>query len=406
MIRKNMLFRNGFVQAILMSGLFSQCGIWVRNFAVLLYVMDISGGDSFAVSMISVAEYAPIFLFSFIGGVFADRWRPKKTIVWCELLSSLSVLIVFLLLETGSWKTIFLATLCSSILSQFAQPAGMKLFKLHVPDEQAPLCMSLLQTLFSLFMVAGPVMGTLVYRQFGIQFAMLLTCLCFMLSALAILFIPPDRSGKSAHESAKSAALLRDMANGLRYVRERAALVRLTVCFALVGLGVGILSPLSIFLVTERLGLSAGQLPWISVPYGLGEIAGGIATFALAAKVSPLRLLLAGLLANAFGILVSGWSSALWLTMAAQFVIALFQPAIFAGNQALVMKHTDPAYIGRVTGIRTPLMTGSMLLATGCAGALKHALSLPTVYGLAAMCFLAGSLVIVRLNRKKTGMDG
>ena len=97
--------------------------------------------ECFAISMISVAEYGPIFLFAFIG-VFADRWRPKATIVWCEILSACSVFIVFLMLESGSWGAVFFATLCSSILSQFAQPSGMKLFKIHVPDEYASMGMS------------------------------------------------------------------------------------------------------------------------------------------------------------------------------------------------------------------------------------------------------------------------
>lgn len=61
------LFRNRFVQAIMMAGLFMQVGIWIRNFAVLLFVMEMTNGDAFAVSMISVAEFAPIFVFSFIG---------------------------------------------------------------------------------------------------------------------------------------------------------------------------------------------------------------------------------------------------------------------------------------------------------------------------------------------------
>lgn len=180
------LLRNGFVRAVMISTLFSQMGIWIRNFAVLLYVMEVTGGDSFAVSMISVAEYAPIFIFSFIGGVFADRWRPKRTMVWCECLSSLSVFIVFVMLEVGTWKIIFLATLYSSILSQFAQPSGMKLFKNHVRDEDAQSCMSLLQTITSVFMVLGPILGTLVYQQFGIEVSILTTSACFLLSAFSL----------------------------------------------------------------------------------------------------------------------------------------------------------------------------------------------------------------------------
>jgi len=75
------LLKNRFVRAILFSALFLQIGIWVRNFAILLFVMEKTDGDPFAISMISVAEFAPIFIFSFIGGTFADRWRPKKTMV-------------------------------------------------------------------------------------------------------------------------------------------------------------------------------------------------------------------------------------------------------------------------------------------------------------------------------------
>jgi hypothetical protein len=43
----------------------------------LFYVKEMTNNDAFAVSLISVAEFAPIFVFSFIGGTFADRWRPN-----------------------------------------------------------------------------------------------------------------------------------------------------------------------------------------------------------------------------------------------------------------------------------------------------------------------------------------
>ncbi|EGG34961.1 MFS transporter [Paenibacillus sp. HGF5] len=394
------LLRNGFVRAVFMSNLFSQLGIWIRNVAVLLYVMDMTSGDAFAVSMISVAEYGPIFLFSFIGGVFADRWRPKATIVWCEMLSACSVFLVFLMLESGSWGAVFFATLCSSVLSQFAQPAGMKLFKIHVKDEDASIGMSLLQTLFSIFMVIGPVLGTWVFQQWGALTSLLLTGISFMLSALAMLFVPKDPKA-ATDTTAPAPSILGDMADGIRYVSFKRDLLRLSLCFLVVGLGVGLISPLAIFLVTERLGMSAQDLPWITIPYGVGEILGGIVTFALASRIAPVRLLMMGLIVNGAGILMLGLSTALWLTMLSQFIIALLQPAIFIGNHTLVMQQTEQAYIGRVTGIRTPLMTGAMLITMGCSGAMKNALSLTYVYGLAGICFLFGFLMILPLLRHR-----
>jgi hypothetical protein len=85
--------------------------------------------------------------------------------------------------------------------------------------------------------------------------------------------------------------------------------------------------------------------------------------------------------------------------MMAQFLIAFFQPAIFIGNNALVMMYTEQRFIGRVTGIRTPLMTGSMVVMMGLSGKFKDMFSLGIMYGLAGAFFLVGFLIILPLGR-------
>lgn len=145
------LFANRFVQSILFSGLFLQLGIWVRNFAILMFVTEQTNKDQLAISMISIAEFGTIFLFSFIGGTFADRWRPRRTMVLCDLLRALSVFIVLMALMFSGWKAIFFATLVSSVLSQFSQPSSVKLFKLHVPESLMQLGMSMNQTMQSIY---------------------------------------------------------------------------------------------------------------------------------------------------------------------------------------------------------------------------------------------------------------
>ncbi|MGV2794612.1 MFS transporter, partial [Clostridium perfringens] len=120
------LFRNRFYQTILISNIFLQIGIWVRNFAILMFVTDMTNNDPVAVSLISVVEFAPIFVFSFIGGAFADRWKPKRTMIWCDFLSAASVFAVLFTLMYGSWEAVYFATFISAILSQFSQPSVMK----------------------------------------------------------------------------------------------------------------------------------------------------------------------------------------------------------------------------------------------------------------------------------------
>lgn len=391
------LFRNRYVRAILLSGLFLQIGIWVRNFAILLFVMEQTNGDAFAVSMISVAEYAPIFLFSFLAGTFADRWRPKRTMVWCEILSAVSVLLVLLTFVFGTWKAVFFATLISAILSQFSQPSGMKLFKLHVPAEQLQTGMSAYQTLFALFMVLGPILGTFVFQALGLEIAMVITAVAFLCAAAVLYLLPPDPVEEKSAE--KKTVILEEMASGLRYVKSNRVLTLLGFCFAGAGLGLGLVQPLGIFLVTERLGLPKESLQWLLMVQGIGMITGGALAMAFAKSVAPQKLLVIGMLGNAIALSVSGISTMQWLTLSANLLSGLLLPCIQIGINTIIMKYTEGAFIGRVNGILTPLFTGSMVLTMSAAGKMKEYFSLLTIYQTSAILFLIGMMFIVPLIR-------
>ncbi|AWX53926.1 MULTISPECIES: MFS transporter [Brevibacillus] len=394
------VLKNRYVRAILLSAFLLQIGVWVRNMAILLYVMDHTGGDPFAVSMISVAEYAPIFLFSFLAGTFADRWKPRKTMVWCELLSALSVIGVLLTFVYGSWKAIFFATLISAILSQFSQPSGMKLFKLHVPGEQLQVGMSAYQTIFAIFMVFGPIVGTFVFQQWGMEIAMVITAVAFLSAAGVLYLLPPDRVEK---EGQQETALLGEMVSGIRYVFSSRVLSMLGFCFLAVGFSLGMIQPLGIFLVTEQLQLPKESLQWLITAQGVGMIAGGAMTMAAAKTIPPQKLLVMGLLGNAVAVAICGMSANLWLTLVAQFIAGLLLPSIQIGINTMLLKNTESTFIGRVNGILTPLFTGSMVVMMSITGVLKLYLPLAVIYGIAAFLMIIGLSFILPLYRMREG---
>jgi predicted MFS family arabinose efflux permease len=396
------LFTSRVFQAIIISGLFLQIGIWVRNFAVLLFVMDQTKGDPFAVSMISVAEFAPIFIFSFIGGTFADRWRPKKTMVWCDILSALSVFAVLITLIFGDWHVVFFATLISAILSQFSQPSGMKLFKMHLPEEQLQASMSVYQTLIAVFMVLGPSIGTFIFQSFGIHISIALTGIAFFLSAFALAFLPADHV---TGEEVRQTSLIEEMQSGVRYVLAKKELSLLGLSFLAAGLGLGFIHPLSIFLVTEQLGLAKENLQWLLMVNGVGMIIGGGVVMVFAKTLAPQRLLMMGLLVNAIGLAVMGFSTNLWITLTAEFFNGLMLPCIQIGINTLILQRTESEYIGRVNGILTPLFTGSMVLTMSAAGVLKENFSLTAIFEFSAFLFILGLLCILPIYNLKQGSD-
>ncbi|WP_066070276.1 MFS transporter [Neobacillus soli] len=388
------LFRNKVIRTLLLSTFFLQIGIWVRNYSILLFVVEKTNEDPVAVSLISVAEFAPIFLFSFIGGTFADRWRPKRTMIWCDFLSAISIFVVLLALVFGGWKVIFFATLVSSILSQFSQPSGMKLFKLHVKEELIQMGMSIYQTIFALFMILGPVLGTFVYQHFGIDVAIAIMGVAFLLSAGILFLLPKDYE---IEEKAESTTVMQEMKAGFKYVWNSRALTLLGGSFAAAGLALGLTQPLAVFLVTEQLGLPKEQLQWLMAAFGIGMILGGGLTVGLAKNIAPQILLAIGMSVSALGFIVMGFSDLFWLTLTAEFISGLFMPCIHIGINTMILKNTDSAFIGRVNGILNPIFMGTMVITMTASGWLKKTFSLVAMYETTALLFIVGVLILVPL---------
>jgi len=395
------LFRNRFVRVLLLSALFLQIGVWVRNLAVLMYVMEKTGGDAVAVSLVQLAEYAPIFLFSFVGGTFADRWRPKRTMVGCDLTSALFAFLVLPAMERISWTAALAAVFVSSVLSQFSQPAGMRLFKRHVPEKWVQTGMSLYQTLIAAFMIAGPILGTMVYESFGIEAAVAVMGAAFLASACVLAFLPPD----SAEDGSRSGSVLADMAAGFRYVRANRVLMLLGGHFASAGLALGLIQPLTVFVVTEKLGLPKEQLQWLLAANGVAMLIGGALTAGWSRKIAPETLLLVGALVSSLSVLTIGLSTNLGLTLLAEFSVGLVLPGIQVGIATLVLRSTEADFVGRVNGILNPLFMGTMVATMAVSGWLKERLSLEPLFLAATVLFCIGALFVFPLFAARRAPD-
>ena len=383
-------FRNRFVQVIIASSIFLQIGIWVRNFAILLFVMDKTNNDPVAVSLISVAEFAPIFIFSFIGGTFADRWKPKRTMVWCDLLSAISVFAVLLTIIFGTWQGVFFVTFISSILSQFSQPSAMKLFKVHVPEEFLQTGMAIFQTLMSIFMIIGPMLGTIVFQKFGIDISIAIMGVAFLLSAAVLTLLPSD---EKIERKEASTNFVEELKEGFAYVWQERALTILGSVFATCGLAVGIIQPLGVFLIVERLGLPKENLQILLMVNGAAMFIGGGLIMTISKKIMPQKLLAIGLVVNFISMIGMGLSSSWLVILLFQFFNGFFMPCIQIGINTLILQLTKAEFVGRVNGVLNPMFMGFMVITMSLTGWLKSQFSLEILYIGAGVLFLLGAIL-------------
>lgn len=363
------LFRNKFYQTILISNIFLQIGIWVRNFAILMFVSEKTHNDPLAISLISVVEFAPIFVFSFIGGAFADRWKPKKTMIWCDFLSAVSVFVVLITLLYESWETVYFATFISAILSQFSQPSVMKLFKQHVHPDQVQQGMALFQSLIAIFMVLGPSLGIFAYHQFGIHLSIGVMGVAFLLSAVVLFRIPADETPEE--KSPRQSNIRQELAAGFRYVWGSPVLKVLGATFAIAGFSVGTIQTLGLFLVTENLGKSEEFLQFLLMVNGIAMLIGGAVVMTLAKRIPPQILLAFGITISALCIAGMGFSTSVPLTLTLQFINGLTMPCIQIGINTLILQWTEQEYVGRVNGVLSPMFMGMMVIMMSLSGVLK-----------------------------------
>ncbi|GMK37312.1 MFS transporter [Paenibacillus sp. CCS19] len=395
------MWSNRYVRTIFLSRLLLHLGIWIRNYAVLLYVTDITHNNAVDVSLISAAEFAPIFLFALIGGTVADRWQPKRTMVWSDRLSALSVVAVLIALIYGGWVSLLVGSFVSASLSQFSQPSAMKLYKQHVPGDQLQRVMAMYQTLVAIFMVLGPVVGTFIYIQLGIHASLIITAILFFSASIILATLPRDIEEKRTDASG---SFYKELKAGMSYITSNPTLRTLGLTFGVVGLASGVTQPLQIFIVIEQLGLEKSFLQWVVMTSGAAMLVGGAVIMSIAKKVKPQLLLMFGLLVSAVCTVAIGASTMIWLSLILVFISGLVYPCIQGGIQTLIVRNTEMAYMGRVSGAIMPIFMGMMVLGMFLSGVLKKAFSLLAVFELSGVLIVIGALMLlplVRVRRKQ-----
>ncbi|WP_315372129.1 MFS transporter [Paenibacillus xylanexedens] len=389
----NTLFRNKAFLIVTGSDLLQNLAIWIRNMAILYYVMDRTQGSPIAVSLITVLEYAPIFVFSIIGGALADRWNPKRTMILGDILSALSIVMIIGVLSSGYWQILYVATFVSSIVSQFSQPSSLKIVRRNVKGEHLQSAIAITQSGQSLFLILGPIVGTFIYTAMGIQASMYALLTLFLISALLLTLLPKDATQRKTNTS-----LLADIKEGWQYVARSRSLKMLSLVFICIGLSAGLISPLGIFLITERLGLEATSLQFLSGASGVGLLIGGGIAAAVSAKLNQTLTLLVGVLCLAVATMGEVLSSWFWLTLLISFLSSISMAFINVIISTYLVTRIDEHLIGRVNGTITPLFIGSMLLGSSMAGVLMNSTSIFIVYAISVTVMILGIVPAMRIQ--------
>ena len=190
----------------------------MMTFVALPWQMYRLTKSSFAVGMLGVTEFVPIFLMAFIGGALADAVDRRRMALVTEALLALGTgVLIFnsLLPQPRVWLLYVCAALCLVALAP-----EHSLIPRIVPPELMPAAAALKSLSGTIGMIGGPALGGLLVATAGPTAAYSIDFVTFAASlvALALIRAVPPPVGADAPS-------LRSIVEGVRYARSRPELL-------------------------------------------------------------------------------------------------------------------------------------------------------------------------------------
>lgn len=192
------------------------------SYVVLAWQMFQLTKSSFAVGMLGLAEFVPVFFMAFVGGALADYVNRRRLILLTEAILTFNagILIVNSILPHPQIWVLYLVTGVSGALMGLQRPAREALAPQIVTPEQMPAIAALGSLRFNFGMIVGSALGGLIAARFGAVTAYALDFATFLVSLVTLWMmrtVPPPAGAVFPG--------LRSIVEGLRYARRRQELL-------------------------------------------------------------------------------------------------------------------------------------------------------------------------------------
>ncbi|MDY0910655.1 MFS transporter [Microbacterium sp. CFBP9034] len=247
--------------------------------AMPVLVVDVLGADPFEVGVVAAAQFVPYAVLGLVAGVYVDRWRRRRVLVWASIGRAVSLGLIPVLWFTGVlhlWVLVVLLLLFGSF-AVFGFAATQSLLP-QIVDRRALLAANArLDQAEAVAHTAGPAIGGGLVGLVGAPLAIAVDAVTYVVDAV---LIAGARITERVDAARARRSLRREVAEGLRWTYRHRTLAPLAwsthVWFVANGAALTLLS----LFVLRTLGLSP-------FAFGLLFAVGGVAT--LAGAVLALR---------------------------------------------------------------------------------------------------------------------
>ncbi|MFF4249059.1 MFS transporter [Streptomyces sp. NPDC001822] len=316
-------------------------GVWTKS---------LTGSDSLA-ALTTFCVWAPI-LFGPLIGTLADRARRRPLLIWTNL-GMAAVLLPLLAVRSSDRIWILFAVLIvygtSSVLLDAAEAA---LVATAVPETLRGDFNGLRMTANEGMKLVAPLLGALLFVQFGGTAVALLDAVTFVLAAIAFALI---RVSEPAPRPAEVQRWSAQAAEGIRYLRHHPVLWRLVLAGAAT-MGVAGLNGASVYAVVDTgLHRSPAFAGVLYAAQGIGSVVIGLFAGALLRRMPERVFAAAGIMLFAVGVALRVIPSEP-VVLLASAMIGAGLPCVLIAALTAVQRESPDNLLGRVAATANTLL--------------------------------------------------
>lgn len=373
--RERLLINRPF--SLLWSGqVISEVGDAIFGTTLLLWiVVDLAHNATWAplaVSGLLMAETLPMLLVAPLAGVWVDSWDARRTLLITDALRAALITILFL---TASLSGLALAwrlgmtyglLLLAGGAAQFFMPARLSFVRDVVPAAEQTRAVGLLRISENVAVLVGPPLAAPLLFGLGIQWALALNALSFVVSFLVIRWV--RHSPTMIRDQTPNEPFFRAFRAGLRIFAVNRTLLALATIIVIFVLGGGALNALDLFFVVRNLHAPASIYGVLLAAYGVGAILGATLASAYAERLGLGRVIWSTLLGWGTLILILAVQTHIAAVFAIFPLLGILNAALNVAVGGLQMRVTPRDLMGRVSAVLKSLVSIAALVSTALAG--------------------------------------
>jgi predicted MFS family arabinose efflux permease len=353
----------------------SSIGTWMQIVAQgwLIYRLSHSarllGLDQFLAGL-------PIFLFTIIGGVVADRAERRKILLmsqWLQMASAGTLTVLVAMGLTHVWPILCLSFV-SGLAQAFGGPAYSALIPTLVDKEDMPNAIALNSIQFNLAVTVGPALAGITLARLGEKWCFGLNALSFLAPIISLSMI----SARFVPENTKQ-SMYNSLAQGIKFIWHHGSMVGLIVlAFLMTFLSMPMRTYIPVF-VKDIFHRGPETFGYLLSVMGIGSICGSLAVAGIGNIRNKGRFALTMLICLGLGITVFSLSKSLPLSYSVLVLVGASMMAVFATVTSLVQLIITNEMRGRVMSVYNFAFRGGMPMGNLLSGWLVPMFTAPIV---------------------------